>query len=100
VGHRTGMDDAEKRKFLTPLRLELQTLGRPARSLSLTPTALSRLDAWYRTNILTPSYTESSMYDAANLLESEVAKNISEKQTTDLTAARHRRTVKSLYNLI
>jgi hypothetical protein len=35
VGHRTGPDDVEKKKFLTLLGLELRPLGRPARSQSL-----------------------------------------------------------------
>jgi hypothetical protein len=35
VGPRTGMDDVEKRKFLTLPRLEPIPLGRPARSQSL-----------------------------------------------------------------
>jgi hypothetical protein len=35
VGPRAGLDDLEKRKFLPPPRLELRSLGRPARSLSL-----------------------------------------------------------------
>jgi hypothetical protein len=45
------------------------------------------------TNKLIPSYIGSSLYDAANLFESEVAKNISEK----VTAARQRRIVNSVY---
>jgi hypothetical protein len=32
VDPRAGLDDVEKRKFLTPPRLELRPLGRPARS--------------------------------------------------------------------
>jgi hypothetical protein len=32
---RTGLDDVEKRKFLTLLGFEFQPLGRPARSQSL-----------------------------------------------------------------
>jgi hypothetical protein len=32
VDPRTGVDDVEKRKFLTPPGLELRPLGRPARS--------------------------------------------------------------------
>jgi hypothetical protein len=35
VGPRAGMDNVEKRKFLTLPGLELQPLGRPARSQSL-----------------------------------------------------------------
>jgi hypothetical protein len=35
VGHRAGLDDVEKRKFLTLPGLELRPLGRPARSQSL-----------------------------------------------------------------
>jgi hypothetical protein len=35
VDTRTGLDDAEKRKFLILLGLELRLLGRPARSQSL-----------------------------------------------------------------
>jgi hypothetical protein len=35
VGPITGLDDVEKRKCLPPLRLELRSLGRPARSRSL-----------------------------------------------------------------
>jgi hypothetical protein len=35
VSPRAGLDDVEKRKFLTLRRLELQPLGRPARSQSL-----------------------------------------------------------------
>jgi hypothetical protein len=35
VGPRAGLDDIEKRKFLTLLGLELQLLGLPARSQSL-----------------------------------------------------------------
>jgi hypothetical protein len=35
VGSRAGMDEAEKRKFLTLPGLELRTLGRPAHSQSL-----------------------------------------------------------------
>jgi hypothetical protein len=35
VGPRAGLDDVEKRKFLTLLRLELRPLGRPSRSQSL-----------------------------------------------------------------
>jgi hypothetical protein len=34
VDPRTGLDDVEKRKFLTLLGLELRSLGRPARSQS------------------------------------------------------------------
>jgi hypothetical protein len=32
VDLRAGLDDLEKRKFLTPLGLELRPLGRPVRS--------------------------------------------------------------------
>jgi hypothetical protein len=35
VGPRAGLDDVEKRKFLTLQGLELRPLGRPARSQSL-----------------------------------------------------------------
>jgi hypothetical protein len=35
VGPRNGLDDVEKRKFLTLPGLELRTIGRPARSQSL-----------------------------------------------------------------
>jgi hypothetical protein len=35
VSPRTGLDDVEKRRFLTLPELELGSLGRPARSLSL-----------------------------------------------------------------
>jgi hypothetical protein len=35
VGPRAGLDDVEKRKFLTIPGLELRPLGRPARSQSL-----------------------------------------------------------------
>jgi hypothetical protein len=35
VDQRVGLDDAQKRKFLTLPGLELQLLGRPARSQSL-----------------------------------------------------------------
>jgi hypothetical protein len=35
VGRRAGLDDVEKRKFLTIPGLELRPLGRPARSQSL-----------------------------------------------------------------
>jgi hypothetical protein len=35
VGPRVGLDDVEKRKFLTPPRHELRPLGHPARSQSL-----------------------------------------------------------------
>jgi hypothetical protein len=35
VGPRAGLDDVEKRKFLTLPGLELRPLGRPARSQSL-----------------------------------------------------------------
>jgi hypothetical protein len=35
VGPRTGLDEVEKRKFLTLPGLEFRTLGRPARSHSL-----------------------------------------------------------------
>jgi hypothetical protein len=35
VGPRAGLDDLEKRKYLTPPGLELLTLGRPTRSQSL-----------------------------------------------------------------
>jgi hypothetical protein len=35
VEPRAGLDDVEKRKFLTLLGLELRPLGRPARSQSL-----------------------------------------------------------------
>jgi hypothetical protein len=35
VDPRAGLDDAEKRKFLTLPGLELQPLGRPARNQSL-----------------------------------------------------------------
>jgi hypothetical protein len=34
-GSRAGLDDVEKRNYLTLPRLELRTLGRPARSQSL-----------------------------------------------------------------
>jgi hypothetical protein len=42
MGLRIGLDNVEKRIFLTLPGLELRPLGRPARSQSL-PTALSRL---------------------------------------------------------
>jgi hypothetical protein len=35
VGPRAGLDNEEKRKFLTPLELELLPVGCPARSQSL-----------------------------------------------------------------
>jgi hypothetical protein len=35
VGPRAGLDDAQKRQFLTLPGLELRPLGRPARSQSL-----------------------------------------------------------------
>jgi hypothetical protein len=35
VGPRTGLDDVETRKFLTPSGVELRPLSRPARSQSL-----------------------------------------------------------------
>jgi hypothetical protein len=35
VGPRAGLEDMEKRKFLTLLGLELRPLGRPARNQSL-----------------------------------------------------------------
>jgi hypothetical protein len=35
VGPRAGLDDVEKKKFLTLTGLELRPLGRPARSQSL-----------------------------------------------------------------
>jgi hypothetical protein len=35
VGPRAGLDDVEKRKFLTLRGLEIRSLGRPARSQSL-----------------------------------------------------------------
>jgi hypothetical protein len=35
VGSRAGLNDVEKRKFLTPLGLKLRLLSRPARSQSL-----------------------------------------------------------------
>jgi hypothetical protein len=35
IGQEAGLDDVEKRKFLTLPGLEPQTLGRPARSQSL-----------------------------------------------------------------
>jgi hypothetical protein len=35
VGPRAGLDDVEKRKFLTLRGLELQPIGRPARNQSL-----------------------------------------------------------------
>jgi hypothetical protein len=38
-----GLDDLEKRKFLTLPGLELRPLGRPARKLVAIPTTLSRL---------------------------------------------------------
>jgi hypothetical protein len=37
VGPRAGLDDVEKKKFLTLLGLEPQLLGRPVRSQSLYP---------------------------------------------------------------
>jgi hypothetical protein len=37
VNPRAGLDDVEKRKFLTLTGLELQSLGRPARRKSLYP---------------------------------------------------------------
>jgi hypothetical protein len=40
VGPRAGLDDVEKRKFLTLLGLELRPLGRPACSQSLTDYAI------------------------------------------------------------
>jgi hypothetical protein len=40
VGPRAGLDDVEKRKFLTLVGLELRRLGRPARSAVAIPTAL------------------------------------------------------------
>jgi hypothetical protein len=39
---RPGLDDVEKRKFLTPPGLELRPLGRPARNQVSIPTTLSR----------------------------------------------------------
>jgi hypothetical protein len=41
VGPRAGLNDVEKRKFLTLPGLELRPLGRPAHSVTI-PTALSR----------------------------------------------------------
>jgi hypothetical protein len=35
MNHRTGVDDVEKKKFLTPLGLEVRHLGSPERSQSL-----------------------------------------------------------------
>jgi hypothetical protein len=40
VGLRAGLDDVEKRKFLTLLGLELRALGRPARSRRYTDYAI------------------------------------------------------------
>jgi hypothetical protein len=37
VGSRAGLNDVEKRKFMTPQGLELRPLCRPARSQSLYP---------------------------------------------------------------
>jgi hypothetical protein len=47
VGPRAGLDDVEKRKFLVLPELELQPLGRPARSQSL-----SRLQVIHLENLL------------------------------------------------
>jgi hypothetical protein len=50
VNHRAGLDDVEKRKFLTLPGLELRPLGRPARSQSLSRPKEHR-NCWYnRTN--------------------------------------------------
>jgi hypothetical protein len=46
VAPRAGLDDVEKRKFLTILGLELRLLGRPARSIVAIPTELSRNLTW------------------------------------------------------
>jgi hypothetical protein len=43
VDLRAGLDNLEKRKFLTLPGLELRPLGRPARSVVAIPTALSQL---------------------------------------------------------
>jgi hypothetical protein len=43
VDLRAGMDDLEKRKFLTLPGVELRSLGRPARRFVAIPTMLSRL---------------------------------------------------------
>jgi hypothetical protein len=40
VDPRAGLDNMEKRKFLTLTRIELRYLGRPARSQSLPPLLL------------------------------------------------------------
>jgi hypothetical protein len=42
VGHRAGLDNVEKRKFLTLPGLELRPLGRPALSQSLYQHAILR----------------------------------------------------------
>jgi hypothetical protein len=43
VDPRAGLDDVEKRKFLSLPGLELQSLGRPARQPLAIPTEQSRL---------------------------------------------------------
>jgi hypothetical protein len=46
VSARTGLDDVEKRKFLTLPGLELRSLCRPASKPVAIPTELSRLLLW------------------------------------------------------
>jgi hypothetical protein len=49
VGPRAGLDDVEKRKFLTLPGLELRPLARPAGSQSLAiPTELSRVQSYIK----------------------------------------------------
>jgi hypothetical protein len=43
VGSRTGLDNVEKKKFLTPPGFELRPLVRSARKLVVIPTSLSRI---------------------------------------------------------
>jgi hypothetical protein len=49
VDLRAGLDDVERRKFLTLPGLELRPLGRPARSQSLCRLTLSRLPVIVKT---------------------------------------------------
>jgi hypothetical protein len=56
VGPRAGLDDMEKRKFLTLPGLELRPLGSPARSQSLSRLLLASVAVFFRVEVIVVSY--------------------------------------------
>jgi hypothetical protein len=62
VNLRAGLDDLEKRKFLTLPELELRPLDRPARSVVAIPTTLSRLLKENRRNTNTKILKSNTMF--------------------------------------